>query len=170
MHSSGEFLSTPNLDFEAWRDVVRSICGRYTPSGIEPKSFSGRARVRSICRFRAVDLSSNAYRLERTHQDVHVDARDHYYAIFQMTGQSRIIQNDRTVRLDHSARLLKRRSFLITSEPISEIAYFSGFGDYTNFIRQFRRRFGHTPGSHSGDHAEPGCISTTEGASLAHDV
>jgi AraC family transcriptional regulator, positive regulator of tynA and feaB len=331
MHSSGDFLSTPNLDYEAWRDVVRSSCGRYTPDGIEPKTFSGRARVRSICGFRAVDLSFNAHGLERTHLDVRVDGMDHYYAIFQMTGQSRITQNDRTielrvgdialldaarsvtyvcekgsdqwwgslqlprrslvshlgleprcpsrrsgaaaarplrqllqdgvedeqsmsvsanaymrlafydllgalfapsnpedtslhtdklfaricgiikdhfanpdfgpcdvaveagislrylqklftarnstcshiinsVRLDHAARLLERRSFLKTSQPISEIAYASGFGDYTYFSRQFRRRFGHTPGSHSGDHAEPGRISTTESASLAHDV
>jgi AraC family transcriptional regulator, positive regulator of tynA and feaB len=329
MHSSGDFLCTPNLDYEAWRDVVRSICGRYTPDGIEPKIFSGRARVRSICGFRSVDLSSNAHRLERTHRDVRVDARDHYYAIFQMTGQSRIIQNDRnieltvgdvalvdaarpvtyvsengsdhwgslqlprrslashlgleprcpsrrsgaaaarplrqllqdgvedqqsmsasanaymhlafydllgalfapsdpedtslhtgklfariceiikdhfadpdfgpcdvaveagislrylqklfttrnstcsnfihSVRLDHAARLLERRSFLKTSQPISEIAYASGFGDYTNFIRKFRRRFGHTPGSHSGD-AEPERIRAAEGASSAHDV
>src|SRR3979409_1464358 len=316
MHSSGDFLSTPNLDYEAWRDVVRLICGRYTPNGIEPNTFSGRARVRSICGFRSVDLSSNAHCLERTRQDIRVDARDHYYAIFQMIGQSRIIQNDRTVeltvgdvalvdaarpvtyvsekggdprggalqlprrslvshlgleprclsrrsgaaaarplrqllqdgvedqqsmsvsanaymrlpfsyllgalfapsdpedtslhtdklfaricdiikdhfadpdfgpcdvgveagislrylqklftarnstcshfihsvRLDHAAHLLERRSFLKTSQPISEIAYASGFGDYTNFIRKFRRRFGHTPGSHSEDHTEP---------------
>jgi AraC family transcriptional activator of tynA and feaB len=315
MHSSGDFLSTPNMDYEAWRDVVRSICGRYTPGGIEPKAFSGRARVRSICGFRSVDLSSNAHCLERTHHDVRADARDHYYAIFQITGQSKIIQNDRivelsvgdvalvdaarpvtylsekeddhwgslqlprrsllshlgleprcpsrrsgaaaarplrqllqdgvedeqsmpvsanaymrlafydllgalfapsdpedgslhtdrlfarirdiikehfadpdfgpcdvaveagislrylqklftarnstcshfihSVRLDHAARLLERRSFLKTSQPISEIAYASGFGDYTNFVRKFRRRFGHTPGSHSGDHTEP---------------
>src|ERR1700704_6373611 len=331
MHSSGDFLSTPSLDYEAWRDVIRSICGRYTPDGIEPKTFSGRLRVRSICGFRAVELSSNAHRLERTHQDVRADAVDHYYALFQMTGQSRIIQNDRTieltvgdvalvdaarpvtyvsekggdqwwgslqlprrslvshlgleprclsrrsgaaaarplrqllqdgvedqqsmsisanaymrlafydllgtlfapsdpedtslhtdklfariceiikdhfsdpdfgpcdvaveagislrylqklfttrnstcshfihsVRLDYAARLLERRSFLKTSQPMSEIAYASGFGDYTNFIRKFRRRFGHTPGSHSGDHAEPERIRTAESASLAHDV
>jgi AraC family transcriptional activator of tynA and feaB len=329
MHSSGDFLSTPNLDYEAWRDVVRLICGRYTPNGIEPKAFSGRARVRSICGLKAVELSSNAHRLERTRQDIRVDARDHYYAIFQMTGQSRIIQNDRnieltvgdvalvdavrpvtyvsengsdhwgslqvprrslvshlgfepwclrrsgaaaarplrqllqdgvedeqsmsvsangymrlafydllgalfapsdpedaslhtdklfaricdiikdhfadpdfgpcdvaveagislrylqklftarnstcsyfiqSVRLGHAARLLERRSFLKTSQPISEIAYASGFGDYTNFIRKFRRRFGHTPGSHSGDHAESGRIRTAESALLAHDV
>src|ERR1700716_2393284 len=331
MHSSGDFLSTPNLDYEAWRDVVRLICGRYTPDGIEPNTFSGRARVRSICGLKAVELSSNAHRLERTRQDVRVDARDHYYAIFQMTGQSRIIQNDRTVkltvgdgalvdaarpvtyvsekggdqwwgalqlpprslaahlaleprcpsrrsgaaaarplrqllqdgvedeqsmsvsanaymrlafydllgalfapsdpedgslhtdrlfarirdiikehfadpdfgpwdvaveagislrylqklftarnstcshfihsvRLDHAARLLERRSALKTGQPISEIAYASGFGDYTNFNRKFRRRFGHTPGSHSGDHAEPGRISAAESASLAYDV
>jgi AraC-like DNA-binding protein len=75
-----------------------------------------------------------------------------------------------SVRLDQAARLLERRSFLKTSQPISEIAYASGFGDYTNFIRKFRRRFGHTPGSHSGEHAEPGRIRTAESASLVHDV
>jgi AraC family transcriptional regulator, positive regulator of tynA and feaB len=331
MHLSGDFLSTPNLDYEGWRDVVRSICGRYTPDGIEPKIFSGRARVRSICGFRVVDLSFNAHRLERTHQDVRVDARDHYYAIFQMAGQSRIIQNDRNIeltvgdvalvdaarpvtyvsekggdqwwgslqlprrslvshlgleprcpsrrsgaaaarplrqllqdgvedepsmsvsasaymrlayydlvgalfapsdrehsflhteklfaricdiikdhfadpdfgpcdvaveagislrylqklftarsstcrefiyslRLDHAACLLKRRSFLKTTQPISEIAYASGFGDYTHFNRKFRRRFGHTPGSHSGDQAQNEPISAAESASLTHDV
>jgi len=331
MHSRGDFLSTPNLDYEAWRDTVRSICGRYTPGGIEPNTFSGKARVRSICGLKAVELSSNAHCLERTHQDVRVDARDHYYAIFQMTGQSRIIQNDRnvvlkvgdvalvdaarpvtyvsekgsdqwwgslqlprrsllshlgldprcpsrrsgaaaarplrqllqdavedeqsmsvsakaymrlalydllgaifapsdpedtsvhteklfarvrdiikdhfsnpgfgpcevaaeagislrylqklftarnstcshfiqSVRLDHAARLLERRSFLKTSQPISEIAYASGFGDYTNFSRKFRRRFGHTPGSHSEDHFESGRFCAAETASLVHDV
>jgi len=39
------------------------------------------------------------------------------------------------------------------NQPISEIAYDSGFADHTNFARNFRRRFGHTPGSHWGDHA-----------------
>jgi AraC family transcriptional activator of tynA and feaB len=310
MHSSSDFLSTPSLGYEAWRDVVRLICGRYTPGGIEPTTFSGRARVRSICGFRAVDLGSNAHSLERTHRDVRADAVDHYYALFQMTGQSKIVQNDRiveltvgdvalvdaarpvsyvsekgsnhwrslqlprrslvshlgleprcpsrrsgaaaarpllqflqdgvedeqsmsvsanaymrlacydllgalfapsdpevaylhtdrlfaricdiikdhfadpdfgprdvaieagislrylqklftarnstcrhfinSVRLDHAAGLLKRRSFLKTSQPISEIAYASGFGDYTNFNRRFRHRFGHTPRAHVG--------------------
>jgi AraC family transcriptional regulator, positive regulator of tynA and feaB len=312
MGSSGDFLSTPNMDYEAWRNVVRSICGRYTPNGVEPRTFSGRVRARSVFGFRAVDLSCNAYRLERTHQDVRVDAMDHYYAIFQMTGQSRIIQNDQnieltvedvalvdaarpatylsenvggqwwasfqlprrslvshlgleprcparrsgaaaarplrqllqdsvedkrsvstntymrlacydllgalfvssepddasphtdklfaricdiirerfadpdfgpcdvaveagislrylqklftarnstcrdfiiSVRLDHAVHLLKRRSFLETSQPIGEIAYACGFADYSNFVRRFRRRFGHTPGSHSRHHA-----------------
>jgi AraC family transcriptional regulator, positive regulator of tynA and feaB len=75
-----------------------------------------------------------------------------------------------SVRLDHAARLLERRSFLKTSQPISEIAYASGFGDYNNFIRKFRRRFGHTPGAHWRDCAEPGRFRTAESASSAHDV
>src|SRR5260370_11435417 len=99
MHSSGHFLRTPNLDYGGWRDVVRLICGRYTPGGIEPNTFSGRVRARSVCGFRAVDLSCNARRLDRTHQDVRADAVDHYYALFQIDGQSRIIQNDRIMEL-----------------------------------------------------------------------
>ncbi|WLB54844.1 helix-turn-helix domain-containing protein [Bradyrhizobium sp. 521_C7_N1_3] len=315
MDSRDDFLGTQNLDYEGWRDTVRSICGRYTPSGIEPKSFFGRARARSVCGFRSVDLSFNA-QIDRTLQDVRADAVDHYCALFQINGQSRIIQNDRivevtagdialvdvarpltcasekgsdqwwrslqlprrslpahlgseprcpsrcsgaaaarplrqllqdavedeqsmsvsakaymrlafydllgalfalsgpenasvhtdrifarvrdiikdhfsnpdfgpceaaaeagislrylqklftvrkstcshfinSVRLDHAARLLERRSFLKTGQPISEIAYASGFGDYTYFSRKFRRRFGHTPGSHCEDYTEP---------------
>jgi AraC-like DNA-binding protein len=52
-----------------------------------------------------------------------------------------------SVRLDHAARLLRRRSLLDINEPISAIAYASGFVDYATFARQFRRRFGHSPGA-----------------------
>ena len=57
-----------------------------------------------------------------------------------------------SVRLDHAARQLHRRGLLNTSQPISEIAYASGFSNYTHFARQFRRRFGHPPMAHAGDH------------------
>ena len=54
-----------------------------------------------------------------------------------------------SIRLDHAARLLHRRVLLNTRQPISEIAYASGYGDYTNFARKFRRWFGHAPGAHA---------------------
>jgi AraC-like DNA-binding protein len=57
-----------------------------------------------------------------------------------------------SVRLDQAARLLRRRALLNTIQPISEIAYASGFRDYTNFARKFRRRFGRSPGADAGDH------------------
>jgi AraC-like DNA-binding protein len=57
----------------------------------------------------------------------------------------------RSVRLDHAARLLHRRTVLDTRQPISQIAYASGFSDHTHFARQFRRRFGHPPGAHGKD-------------------
>ena len=53
-----------------------------------------------------------------------------------------------SVRLDHAARLLRRRALLNTRQPVSQIAYASGFNDYTHFARQFRRRFGHSPGAY----------------------
>jgi AraC family transcriptional regulator, positive regulator of tynA and feaB len=88
MNPRSDFLSTPELDYEGWKDLVRSICGRYTPDGIEPKTFAGRARARSFYGLVAVDLSSNAHRIERTQRDTRLDAVDHYYTIFQVAGQS----------------------------------------------------------------------------------
>jgi AraC-like DNA-binding protein len=44
---------------------------------------------------------------------------------------------------------LQRRALLNTNQPISAIAYISGFGDYANFARQFQKRFGHSPGAHA---------------------
>jgi AraC-like DNA-binding protein len=54
-----------------------------------------------------------------------------------------------SLRLDHAARLLKRRASLRTGQPLSEIAYASGFRDYTHFARRFRHRFGYAPGVHA---------------------
>jgi AraC family transcriptional activator of tynA and feaB len=302
--------AVPQLDFEEWRTLLRSMCGRYNPEAIEPKAFTGWARRRSVYGFVAMDLSCNAHRVVRTQRDVRLDGLDHYYAVFQVAGGSTLIQNDQavnlavgdaalvdsarpvtyvsdssyghfalqlprrslvshlgfdpqpgllrrgrtaaervlfdlvrdadsddaspvsraesylhlavydligalfapsdsmpvslhaeklfrrvcsiikdrfadpdlgpcevaaeagislrylqklfatqnstcshfihSVRLDHAARLLHRRKSLGTSQPLSEIAYACGFGDYTNFARRFRRRFGHTPGSHAG--------------------
>jgi AraC family transcriptional regulator, positive regulator of tynA and feaB len=56
-----------------------------------------------------------------------------------------------SVRLDHAARLLHRRALLNTRQPISQIAYASGFNDPAHFARQFRRRFDHPPGAHGKD-------------------
>jgi hypothetical protein len=73
MESSGDFNNTPELDYDGFIDVVRSLCGRYTPGGIEPETFSGRVRAGSICGFKTVDFSCNAHRIERMHRDVHFD-------------------------------------------------------------------------------------------------
>jgi AraC family transcriptional regulator, positive regulator of tynA and feaB len=54
-----------------------------------------------------------------------------------------------SVRLDHAAHLLQRRTLVGTMQPISTIAYTCGFGNYANFAKQFRTRFGHTPGAHA---------------------
>jgi AraC family transcriptional regulator, positive regulator of tynA and feaB len=298
---------TAELNYEQWRDALRPDWGLYTPDN--PKSFVGRVRPRSIFGFKASDISNNSRRCERTMRDVRVDSVDHWYALFQLVGRSKILQNDRavalaagdvvlvdssrplvfengahqqwlsvqlvrrplvshlgfepdsatlgdtrvgrllrqlvqdavedeavsapvgsytsymqlafydlvgallakpdaiaatpgtdklfkrvcniikdsfadpglspsrvadeagislrylqklftarnvtcsqviqSVRLDQAGRLLRRRGVLNQIQPISEIAFASGFGDYTNFARRFRRRFGHAPGVHA---------------------
>jgi AraC family transcriptional regulator, positive regulator of tynA and feaB len=99
MHPSNAFLGTPSMDYEEWQSAVRTICGRYTPSVAEPGAFSGRVQARSVYGLMAVDLSCNALQFERSHRDARRDAKDHYYALFQMTGHSKILQNDKTIEL-----------------------------------------------------------------------
>jgi AraC-like DNA-binding protein len=92
MHPSADFLSTPELNYEQWREVLRPNWGLYTPD--DPKAFSGRVRSRRICGFNASDISNNIRRCERTQRDVRLDGVDHCYAVFQIAGRSTIIQND----------------------------------------------------------------------------
>jgi AraC family transcriptional regulator, positive regulator of tynA and feaB len=54
-----------------------------------------------------------------------------------------------SLRLDYAAHLLQRQSALGPSQALSEIAYASGFLDYSHFARKFRQRFGHAPGAHT---------------------
>jgi AraC-like DNA-binding protein len=56
-----------------------------------------------------------------------------------------------SLRLDHAARLVRRRALLGKNQSLSEIAYACGFRDYTHFARKFRHRFGHAPSAHSGE-------------------
>jgi AraC-like DNA-binding protein len=51
-----------------------------------------------------------------------------------------------SLRLDHAAQLVHRRTLLGKAQPLSEIAYACGYSDYTYFARSFRRRFGSSPG------------------------
>jgi AraC family transcriptional regulator, positive regulator of tynA and feaB len=95
----GDFNSTPALDYEGWRDLLRSLCGRYNPEGVEPRDFVGWVRPVSVFGFTALDFGSNAVRMERTYQDVRLDGMDQYIAIIQVTGESVMNHNEQTVRL-----------------------------------------------------------------------
>jgi AraC-like DNA-binding protein len=53
-----------------------------------------------------------------------------------------------SLRLEHAARLLRRRALTRTRQPISAIAYASGFNDYSYFSQKFRQRFGAAPSAH----------------------
>src|SRR5580704_4989873 len=54
MGQSDDILDTPQLDYEAWRDLLRAMCGRYNPEGIEPNAFTGWVRPVSVCGFTAL--------------------------------------------------------------------------------------------------------------------
>ena len=314
---SSPFMAAPavepkTMDYEEWQVQVRSLCGRYSPQGVNPMTFAGSIRPVRVWGCAAVLTSCNVLRVERTSCDARFDGKEHYYAMLYLGGRWTVSQNDRveqleagdiglmdstrpvtyivesrpgrwlsvhlprrsviahlgfepegglcrrgqtpatrlffqliqdavdecgptcasaqpymqlaiydllgalfaiphlpsissrtdklfkqicnivrdrfadpdlspsqvateagislrylqqlfsvrnssytrfihSVRLDHAAGLLHRRALLNTGQPISQIAYVSGFCDYTHFARQFRRRFGHSPGAHGRD-------------------
>jgi AraC family transcriptional activator of tynA and feaB len=96
---SDEFNAKPALEYEEWKVLLRTLCGRYSPEGVEPNAFQGSVRPAHICGLEAVDLSCNAHRIERTYSDVRLDGTDHYGAIFQFAGRSIVVQNDRVTEL-----------------------------------------------------------------------
>ena len=38
----------PHLDYEAWKDRIRQMGGRFDPQGIDPKAFTGWVRPISV--------------------------------------------------------------------------------------------------------------------------
>jgi AraC-like DNA-binding protein len=99
MHPSDDFLAMPELDHDRFRDVLRPDWGRYSPKGIQLDSFAGRVRPRNVHGFLAMDLTCNAYGIERTQQDVRLDDIEHYYAALQVAGGSTVTQNDRVAKV-----------------------------------------------------------------------
>jgi len=90
---------TPQLDYDAWREMLRSMCGRYNPEGVETDAFAGWVRPVSVCGFTALNIGCNAQRVERTCRDARLDGVDHYFAVFQVGGQSAMTHNDQALRL-----------------------------------------------------------------------
>ena len=90
---------TPQLDYDAWREMLRSMCGRYNPEGVEPNAFAGWVRPVRVCGITALNIGCNAHRVERTSRDARLDGVDHYFAVFQVGGQSAMTHNDQAVRL-----------------------------------------------------------------------
>src|SRR5260370_36853252 len=99
MRQSDEFLGMEQMDYEAWRALLRPLCGRYNVEGVEPNTFAGWLRPLSVSGLKAVDICGNAHRYERTHRDVRLDDLDYYKAVFQVAGQSTVYQNDQAAHL-----------------------------------------------------------------------
>jgi AraC family transcriptional activator of tynA and feaB len=99
MRQSDNSLGTEQMDYEAWRALLRPLYGRHSLEGVEPSTFAGWLRRLSVSGLKAVDICCNKHRFERTHRDVRLDDRDHYKVVFQVAGQSTIYQNDQCVQL-----------------------------------------------------------------------
>ena len=56
MLRSDKITRAPQLDFEGWRELIRTICGRHNPEGAEPNAFTGWVRPVKVCGFTAVDF------------------------------------------------------------------------------------------------------------------
>jgi AraC family transcriptional regulator, positive regulator of tynA and feaB len=56
----------------------------------------------------------------------------------------------RSLRLEHASQLLRQRTSIKASLPLTEVAYACGYRDYAHFARNFRARFGSAPGASRG--------------------
>jgi AraC family transcriptional regulator, positive regulator of tynA and feaB len=99
MSAGDAFKTDPKLDHETWTALLSSLCGLYRPEGIERATFTGSAQTEKFCGLDAIDISGNAYRVERTNRDVRLDGIDSYFATLQLAGQSTLAHNDQIINL-----------------------------------------------------------------------
>jgi AraC family transcriptional regulator, positive regulator of tynA and feaB len=159
MHPSGDLRSTPEFDYEGWRNALRPDWGWYNPKASKSETFAGRARLRRVYGLVAMDLSCNAQRVDRTQRDAGLDGVDHYYAVFQTAGESTVIQNDQAVKL-----AMGDAALVDSARPIT----YASEGRYGHFALQLPRR---SLVSHLGFHPEGGILrrgGTSAGRVLFH--
>jgi AraC family transcriptional regulator, positive regulator of tynA and feaB len=94
-----DFLGEPQLDYDAWRERLQKICGRYNPEGIERNGFTGWIRPIQVCGFKALETGCNAGRIERDYRDVRLDYADHYFVLFPLRGRTLVTQNEQATQL-----------------------------------------------------------------------
>jgi AraC family transcriptional regulator, positive regulator of tynA and feaB len=98
---------TPLLDFEAWRALLRSNCGRdievTTPNAfagwMRPFNAYGLEATSLMIRWEAADRGCFDRGRERSYRDVRCDGADHYLMLFQVAGQTAMTQIDQAPQL-----------------------------------------------------------------------
>lgn len=130
-----DFLGEPQLDYDAWRERLQRICGRYNPEGIERNAFIGSIRATEVCGFKALETGCNAGRIERDYRDARLDGTDHYFALFPLGGQSVITQNDQVTRLGVGDIVL-----VDTTRPVKLFARYNTKGPWRNLAINLPRR------------------------------
>ena len=107
MPQSDDVGTTPLLDFEAWRALLRSNCGRDVEV-TTPNAFAGWMRPFNACGLEATSVKiswgsaapgCSDHRAERSYRDVRCDGADHYLLIFQIAGQTAMTQIDQAAQL-----------------------------------------------------------------------
>jgi hypothetical protein len=86
MDTTNGAVSDREFEFEEWRTLLRSACGRYNPEGV----FAGSVKHHNVCGFDAVELGgSNTDRIERTQRNVRSDGMEHFYALIPLAAGPR---------------------------------------------------------------------------------
>jgi AraC-like DNA-binding protein len=99
MGESENIFDSRQLDRGAWRDLIFTFGARYNPEGVDGKDFAGWARVVRVFGIMALDLASNAPRVERTCREIRLDRADHYVALLPIVGRTMVTHNDQAARL-----------------------------------------------------------------------
>jgi AraC family transcriptional regulator, positive regulator of tynA and feaB len=106
MLQSDDVGGAPLLDFESWRALLRSNCGRDVEV-TAPNAFAGWRRPFNVCgleatsvkiRWGSADPGCSDHRVER-YRDVRCDGADHYLILFQVAGQTAMTQMDQAAQL-----------------------------------------------------------------------
>src|SRR6478752_5293191 len=106
MHPSVDVVGTSELNFEAWRALLRSNCGRDVEV-TAPNAFAGWRRPFNVCgleatsvkiRWGSADPGCSDHRVKR-YRDVRCDGADHYLILFQVAGQTAMTQMDQEAQL-----------------------------------------------------------------------
>ena len=107
MLRSDDLDGAPVLDFDAWRALLRSNCGRDVEV-TTPNAFAGLIRPFNACgleatsvkiRWGAADGGYPEHRVEWSYRDVRCDGADHYLIMFQVAGQIAMSQIDEVAQL-----------------------------------------------------------------------
>jgi AraC-like DNA-binding protein len=107
MLQSDDIGGAPPMDFDAWRALLRSNCGRDVEV-TTPNSFAGWIRPFNACgleatsvkiRWGAANSGCSDYPAERRYRDVRCDGADHYLIMFQVAGQTEMTQIDQAAQL-----------------------------------------------------------------------
>jgi AraC family transcriptional regulator, positive regulator of tynA and feaB len=128
-------LAKPQLDYDAWRDLLQKLCGRYNPEGIERGAFTGWIRPIQVCGFKALETGCNAGRLERDYRDVRLDGADHYFVIFPLNGQSLVTQNEQAIQVGAGDVVL-----VDTTRPLKVFAQNKWKGPWRNLAMNLPRQ------------------------------